>query len=74
MTSDGEYVTIEAVRPIHYKTPQTTYNFEVADFHTYYVSIGVLCIMRGVTLMKMEFMKMLLIMGKSLTEEKARVL
>ena len=42
LTSDGEYAIIKAVRPIHYKTPQTTYNFEVADFHTYYVSIGVL--------------------------------
>ena len=42
LTSDGEYATIEAVRPIHYKTPQTTYNFEVADFHTYYVGTGVL--------------------------------
>ena len=42
LTSDGEYVTIEAVRPIHYKTPQTTYNFEVEGFHTYYVGNGVL--------------------------------
>ena len=42
LTSDGEYATIEAVRPIHYKTPQTTYNFEVEGFHTYYVGTGVL--------------------------------
>ncbi len=42
LTSDGEYATIEAVRPIHYETPQTTYNFEVEGFHTYYVGNGVL--------------------------------
>ena len=42
LTSDGEYATIEAVRPTHYKTPQTTYNFEVEDFHTYYFGNGVL--------------------------------
>ena len=42
LTSEGKRAIIKAVRPIHYKTPQTTYNFEVADFHTYYVSIGVL--------------------------------
>ena len=42
MTSDGKYATIEAVRPIHYETPQTTYNFEVEGFHTYYVGNGVL--------------------------------
>ena len=47
LTSDGEYATIEAVRPIHYETPQTTYNFEVEGFHTYYVSIGVLVHNKG---------------------------
>ena len=34
---DGKYGIIKAVRAIHYDKPQTTYNFEVADFHTYYV-------------------------------------
>ena len=38
LLSDGSYGIIESVRPIHYDKPQTTYNFEVADFHTYYVS------------------------------------
>lgn len=42
LLSDGSYGTIEKVRDIHYDTPQTTYNFEVEDFHTYYVSTGVL--------------------------------
>ena len=37
LLSDGSYGIIEAVRAIHYDVPQTTYNFEVADFHTYYV-------------------------------------
>ena len=38
LLSDGSYGIIESVRTIHYDIPQTTYNFEVADFHTYYVS------------------------------------
>ena len=42
LLSDGCYGIIEAVRAIHYDKPQTTYNFEVADFHTYYVGNGVL--------------------------------
>ena len=42
LTSEGKRATIEAVRPIHYETPQTTYNFEVENFHTYYVGNGVL--------------------------------
>ena len=42
LLSDGSYGIIEAVRAIHYDEPQTTYNFEVSDFHTYYVGNGVL--------------------------------
>ena len=41
LLSDGSYGIIEAVRAIHYDKPQTTYNFEVSDFHTYYVGSGV---------------------------------
>ena len=41
LLSNGEYGIIEAIRAIHYDTPQTTYNFEVADVHTYYVGTGV---------------------------------
>lgn len=42
LLSDGSYGIIEKVRDIHYDSPQTTYNFEVEDYHTYYVSTGVL--------------------------------
>ena len=42
LLSDGSYGIVEAVKPIHYDKPQTTYNFEVADVHTYYVGNGVL--------------------------------
>ena len=42
LLSDGSCAIIEAVRAIHYDEPQTTYNFEVEDFHTYYVGTGVL--------------------------------
>ena len=42
LLSDGNYGIVEAIKPIHYDKPQTTYNFEVADVHTYYVGNGVL--------------------------------
>lgn len=42
LLSDGQLAQIQATRSIHYETPQTTYNFEVEDFHTYYVETGVL--------------------------------
>lgn len=42
LLSDGSYGTITKVRKIRYAEPQTTYNFEVEDFHTYYVGSGVL--------------------------------
>lgn len=42
MLSDGSYGIIANVREIHYDEAQTTYNFEVADVHTYYVGNGVL--------------------------------
>ena len=38
LLSNGSYGIIEAVRAIHYDKPQATYNFEVAEFHTYYVA------------------------------------
>ena len=34
---NGEYVVIEQVQHEILETPVTVYNFEVADFHTYYV-------------------------------------
>ena len=38
MLSDGKPVIIEAIEVEECATPETTYNFEVADFHTYYVA------------------------------------
>ena len=34
---NGEYVIVEQVQHELLETPVATYNFEVADFHTYYV-------------------------------------
>lgn len=42
LLSNGQQAKIQTTRSIHYETPQTTYNFEVEDFHTYYVETGVL--------------------------------
>ena len=33
---NGEYVVIEQVQHELLESPETTYNFEVKDFHTYY--------------------------------------
>ena len=41
LLSSGEYSIIETVKSIYYEEPQTTYNFEVEDYHTYYVGTGV---------------------------------
>ena len=38
LLSDGTPVKIEAIEKECLSVPETTYNFEVADFHTYYVS------------------------------------
>ena len=38
LLSDGSFGEIERVIYKYYNKAQTTYNFEVADFHTYYVS------------------------------------
>ena len=35
---NGEYVVIEQVQHELLESPEITYNFEVEDFHTYYVS------------------------------------
>ena len=42
LLSNGQLAKVQKIRSIHYDTPQTTYNFEVEDFHTYYVETGVL--------------------------------
>ena len=38
LLADGTIVAIEAVTAEKLSEPETTYNFEVADFHTYYVT------------------------------------
>ena len=38
LLSNGEYVIIEAVQHEILEAPITVYNFEVEDFHTYYVT------------------------------------
>ena len=38
LLSNGEYGIINAVEVEHLEETETTYNFEVEDFHTYYVS------------------------------------
>ena len=38
LLSSGKCVTIEEIQVEQLFEPETTYNFEVADFHTYYVS------------------------------------
>ena len=41
LLSSGKCVTIEKLEVETLETAETTYNFEVADFHTYYVGTGV---------------------------------
>ena len=38
VTVNGEYVVVEKIQHEILESPITVYNFEVADFHTYYVS------------------------------------
>ena len=38
LLSDGKYGIIVSVKIEELESPETTYNFEVADFHTYFVS------------------------------------
>ena len=42
LTVNGEYVVVEKVQHELLEIPVTVYNFEVEDFHTYYVGDGVL--------------------------------
>ena len=37
LLSDGSKVEIDSLKTEHVEIPETTYNFEVKDFHTYYV-------------------------------------
>ena len=47
LLSDGKYGIIQKVRNITYDEPQTTHNFEVQDYHTYYVSESSVCVHNG---------------------------
>ena len=44
MLSDGTYGIIQSVRVSLLAVPETTYNFEVADYHTYYVGSYGVCV------------------------------
>lgn len=44
LLSDGKYGTIKSVKVEKLKTEETTYNFEVEDFHTYYVGDIAICV------------------------------
>jgi len=37
LLSGGEYGIIQAIEKEELSTPEETYNFEVAEYHTYYV-------------------------------------
>ena len=41
---NGEYVVIEQVQHELLENPITVYNFEVADFHTYYVGMSAMLV------------------------------
>ena len=44
LLSDGRYGIIEKTETVSLSAPETTYNLEVADFHTYYVgNLSILC-------------------------------
>ena len=44
LLSDGTYGIIQSVRVSLLAVPETTYNFEVADYHTYYVGSYGVCV------------------------------
>ena len=44
MLSDGKYGIIISVKIEELETPEATYNFEVADFHTYFVGENPVCV------------------------------
>ena len=44
LLSDGEYGIIKSVKVEELSAPETTYNLEVADFHTYYVGKYCICV------------------------------
>lgn len=44
LLSDGKYGIIVSVKIEELETPETTYNFEVEDFHTYFVGENPVCV------------------------------
>lgn len=44
LLSDGKYGIIVSVKIEELEIPETTYNFEVEDFHTYYVGENPVCV------------------------------
>ena len=44
LLSDGKYGIIVSVKVEELETPETTYNFEVEDFHTYFVGENPVCV------------------------------
>ena len=44
LLSDGEYGIIQSVKVEELSSPETTYNLEVEDFHTYYVGERSVCV------------------------------
>ena len=44
LLSNGNYGIIQAVKVEQLENPETTYNFEVEDFHTYYVGENSVCV------------------------------
>ena len=44
LLSDGKYGIIVSVKIEELETPETTYNFEVEDYHTYYVGEESVCV------------------------------
>ena len=44
MLSSGTYAIIETIQVEELEEPETTYNFEVADFHTYFVGENSVCV------------------------------
>ena len=44
MLSNANYGIIQAVKVKQLENPETTYNFEVEDFYTYYVGENSVCV------------------------------
>ncbi len=72
LLSDGSCGIIETIEVETLSTPETTYNFEVEDFHTYYVSTGGVVHNRGCNKLKPDLRQRerILHAGETLKQEK----